>query len=836
MNLLEGSSAFQALANILGGADLTGTEWSATEPAFERLRIALTSSSPQASTEDLLVLVRQALLYEKARRGDEVACPELLINHAAFAKANWEASSLAARPGPNGWRVSPKLWSPTWLGEPLESVEWRASAEHPCRFGEGSGVEGDPFLTIAERSTYRSRGQRAAARAALTSPPGSTLAVALATGEGKSLIFQLAQVVGFAGDLPRGGINGTTLVVVPTVALAIDHEASSKHLADHRLPLAYRSGADSNVILIDRIRDGTQGLCFASPEAACGPLRGALLAAAKAGHLHALIIDEAHLVDQWGTSFRTEFQELSGLRRELLAEAPADAGPRTLLLSATLTESSLATLETLFGDGDPIKSIAAVNLRPEPDYWVAAPCSADERETRVLDALAHVPRPAILYVTEVEHAKAWLRLVRGAGYRRVRMLHGGTGANEREEILKLWRNGALDLVIGTSAFGLGIDYQHARTILHACVPETLDRFYQEVGRAGRDGRASLSIAMPAYGDFAPAERLGEQKVISTARGLVRWTSMFESALPVDSKLIAVNVNARPSASEDDIDMQGERNIDWNVRTLTLLARAGLIELVGRPPRSDDDETLRLCIRILNDGHQLAGTWSGTVAPVREAIAKASTRNFNLMRRFLNANECPARVFETLYGADKVISSCSRCQLCRTEPSHRGAPKLPREPVCPWPGRPLKPMLAALVGDGGRLLVTDDPHVRDNRWHRRFAELLDALSRQGVHKLALLGDTEIDEARTFERIKRRAFFVGRSATALTTGLPPGPELVLVGRGVHLTKANLKARASGDERIFIVPPDHAAPDKPDLALTEIFSGSQLSFDQFYGRLMA
>ncbi|KNH02926.1 ATP-dependent DNA helicase RecQ [Qipengyuania citrea LAMA 915] len=836
MSHLSGAAAFEALARLLAESSTIKVDWTAAEPAFERLRAALVASPQQASVRDLQVLLRQALWYEKARRGDNSSHPEAIINHPAFAGANWVATGLRALAAAKGWRVHVEAWLPTWLGGPTESVEWFAAAEFPCRFGEGSGVAGDPFLAAVNRQSYRSTGQRAAARAALTTPPGSTLAVGLATGEGKSLLFQLAQVVGFSGDAPRGGVPGTTLVIVPTVALALDHEASSLDLTEHRAPLAYRSGAESNVLLTDRIREGSQGLCFASPEAACGPLRGALLVAAKMGYLRALIIDEAHLVDQWGTSFRTEFQELSGLRRELIAAAPQDAGPRTLLLSATLTESSLATLETLFGDGGPIRSLAAVNLRPEPDYWIATPCTANEREQRVLEALAHVPRPAILYVTEVKHAKAWQRIVREAGYRRVRMLHGGTSASEREQILKLWRDGALDLVIGTSAFGLGIDYQHARTILHACVPETLDRFYQEVGRAGRDGRASLSLALPAFEDFGPAERLGEQKVISVDRGMVRWTSMFESAVPVGEGLVAVNVDARPSVAEDDIDMRGARNTDWNVRTLTLLARAGMVELVGRPPTASEKGPTRLAIRILDDGHQRPDWWAERVAPVREGIAKASRRNFDLMRRFLRADECPARVFEALYGAENVLSSCSRCRLCRADPTYRGNASAPREPISPWPGRLLQPTLDELIGSGGRLLVADDPNMRDERWHRRFSELLQALTNQGMCKLALIGETGIDEQRAFSRVDHRAFFVGRSATLVGTSLPPGPELVLVGRGVRLNKANLRRRETGNERIFMLPPNLAAPDKPDLALTEIFDGSQLSFDQFYGRLTA
>lgn len=836
MSHLSGAASFQALSDLLRGRSTAGVGWTAAEPAFERLRAALVVYSPRASKRDLVVMLRQALSYEQGQRGIGGTPPEVAVEHPAFAGADWSASSLRALPLQNGCRVSLEAWSPIWLGQPRESVELRAASEVPCRFGEGSGVAGDPFLSAVRRTTYRSVGQRAAARAALSTPPGGTLAVALATGEGKSLLFQLAQMVGFTGAPPLGEIPGTTLVIVPTVALALDHEASSLPLMGHRSPLAFRSGAESNALLIERIHDGTQGLCFASPEAACGPLRGALLSAARSGTLHSIIVDEAHLVDQWGTGFRTEFQELSGLRRELIAAAQSSTRLRTLLLSATLTASSLAALEALFGDGNPLRSLAAVTLRPEPDYWIAAPCTAAEREQRILDALAHVPRPAILYVTEVKHAEAWLGRVREAGYSRVRMLHGGTSAEAREEILADWRNGTLDLVIGTSAFGLGIDYQHARSILHACVPETLDRFYQEVGRAGRDGRASLSISAPAHDDFGPAERLGERKVISIDRGLLRWRAMFENAVTVDHGLVAVDVDVRPSVSESDIDMTGDRNTDWNIRTLTLLARAGIIELVGRHSREIETGPARLTVRILDDGHQRLECWSERVAPVRDAVAIASRENFALMRRYLRGNECPTRILEELYGTENVVPSCSRCFLCRADSGCRMPETVPREPVSPWPACPPHPTVAELIGSGGRLLVIDDPGGRDDQWHRRFAELLEVLSRQGVTKLAMIGETALNEERAFARVQRRAFFVARSTTLIGTGLPPGPELALLGRGVQLNKANLKRRVPGDERIFILPPNLAAPGKPDLPLVDVFAGGKLSFEQFYRRMTA
>src|SRR5262249_53120949 len=159
------------------------------------------------------------------------------------------------------------------------------------------GAPGDPFLGAINRTRYQSPGQRGAVRAALTAPPGSVLVICLPTGEGKSLVFQAVSEVGFADPgVPPG--PGVTLVVTPTVALAQDHERACLDRGLPDQPRAYIGGeAMRNQLIVQRVAEGTQGLVFASPEAACGPMRRALLRAAEIGALRALVIDEAHVVD-----------------------------------------------------------------------------------------------------------------------------------------------------------------------------------------------------------------------------------------------------------------------------------------------------------------------------------------------------------------------------------------------------------------------------------------------------------------------------------------------------------------------------------------------------------
>lgn len=829
MGELDGHDAFAALTSLLAGAE--GSAWTALAPSVERLRIALTEAPQRASAIDLAVLLRQALRFEHARRNYAVS-PTVFVAHGRFADfESWDRLGMRATWAAGGRQVTALPWRPGWLsGSGEHGVDAFAAAEAVRREFNTTDSEGDPFLVAVGRPSYRSRGQRAAVRAALSTPAGGTLVVALPTGEGKSIIFQLAQRVGFVGGGHDEG-PGVTLVIVPTVALAVNHEAEAVNVCGLSKPLAFQGGNDAeNSVIAKRIADGSQGLCFASPESACGRLRDPLRQAAEAGHLRALVVDEAHLVDQWGTGFRTEFQELSGLRRELLAAAPPRHRMRTLLLSATLTDASLETLRALFGTDGAFESIAAVQLRPEPDYWVAPVAAEQQRIDQVIEALHHTPRPAVLYVTEVADAIAWRARLLAAGFRRFAMIHGKTSRAEREDIVKQWRDGRLDIVIGTSAFGLGIDYSHARTIVHACVPETLDRFYQEVGRGGRDGRSSLSLIAPTAKDFVTAKKINAQQVIGIARGLRRWTTMFERKLTLADGGLAVRIDGRPGADERDIDMFGETNTDWNLRTVALMARAGLVRLLGTPYPRTEQEGDWLRVEIIDDHHLDLATWRQRVEPVRREAWRASRRNLDLMRKFLDDQHCPAELFEELYGADRLGRACSQCRLCRADPSRRGTSVPVGEPRAPWI-EPLHPSLARLFDLNGRLLITYDAGKLPRAASRRLSETLQRLQQADLAKLLILGDQPFDLPTVLQFAQRRPFFVSKVSSLALSRLPKGPELVMVGRDQRLEEQNLAIRPE-TPRMFLVPMEQEAPD--GRLLRDVFGGRKLTLDEFHARV--
>lgn len=828
MRELAGVDAFDALRGLLAG--LPQEAWRApTEPSIERLREALGDETSQASKLDLAVMLRQALRREDARRSYEVS-PRVEVKHPRLSGfRNWTEVGIVGDPIAGGWRVTAQAWQPEWLETTgALGVDDIAAGEAVRRSFNGQDCDGDPFLAAIGRANYRSVGQRTAVRAALSTPPGATLVIALPTGEGKSMIFQLVHAVGFVGDAPSSG-HGVTLVIVPTVALGVNHEEEAVSICGLARPLAYQGGAAAtNAVISERVACGVQGLCFASPEAACGPLRGALRQAAEAGRLRALVVDEAHLVDQWGTGFRSEFQELSGLRQELLAAAPAGNELRTLLMSATLTDQSLETLRSLFGVGDAFESLAAVSLRPEPDYWIA---KADEsaRDARVMDALHHVPRPVILYVTEVKQAEMWRRSLKSAGFGRLGMVHGKTSREDRENVVSKWRDGLLDIVIGTSAFGLGIDYPHARSVVHACVPETLDRFYQEVGRGGRDGRAALSLIAPKPSDFQMAKQISLQRVITVDRGLERWEGLFAGKRPTGGIRFAVRVDGSPGTTVDDIDMTGDWNADWNLRTLALMARAGLVRLLGAPRSLLSVPGDWLEIELLDDEHLDRKIWEQRVEPVRAQGQAAGFRNLELMRRYLTNRTCPADLLEELYGRERVARTCASCSRCRERHDARGPTVATGEPRAPWL-LPTPPLLARLFDVDSRLLVTYGD-VSTRAESRRLGETLERLSRMGLAKLILLGEVPFDRERVLRFARSSPFFVSALPSLISSRLPNGPEMVFVGHGQRIGEATYSA-SGGRARMFVVPEGQRAPTGH--LLRDVFGGRALTLDEFHARV--
>ena len=451
--------------------------------------------------------------------------------------------------GPDFFVVSAEPWHPAWLPQ-AEQVSPETPLFKEERRRSHEPVSGDPFLRALGYETYQSVGQREAIRTILTAPPESTLVVNLPTGSGKSLC---AHLPAWLASKPVG----VTIVVVPTVALAIDQDRAFKAQTKTNIATAYYSdtsieGQERREEIRDRIRQGTQPIVFTSPEGLIESLSFSVYEAARQGSLRYLVIDEAHIVEQWGDEFRPEFQELAGFRRSLLRVCRDNKLPGfpTLLLTATVTESCLDTLETLFGEPGPFEIVSSVQLRPEPSYWFAYCGSEAERKERLLEAIAHLPRPLIIYGSKVKDVDHLHRYLQQAGYKRCAKMTGKSSQRERLDLLNKWQDGLIDIVVATSAFGLGVDLPDVRAVIHVCIPETIDRFYQEVGRGGRDGKATLSLVLHTHQDNEIAKELSKTKYIKTDLGIQRWREMFAAKRLLTDNRFQIPITVSPPYNPD----------------------------------------------------------------------------------------------------------------------------------------------------------------------------------------------------------------------------------------------------------------------------------------------
>jgi superfamily II DNA helicase RecQ len=555
-----------------------------------RLAMALKDWSETATgSADVLVLLRQVI----RSYGQRLVIQESLWHELGAGDISTGLWSTIDSDAPGTVQVMADAWHAEWLqnAEEIDRLEQRRRNEQ---------VLGDGLLYTMTKGVftgYQSMAQRAAVQGCLFCQAGSTLLVTMPTGMGKSLTVLLPAWYASKGGRIKGG---TTLVIVPTVSLAIDQQKNALHFFDSALspehmPQSWTADTsqETRAHIRSGIQYGTLPILFMSPEALMeSELYSICLEAADRGTINWLVIDEAHLVETWGAGFRTRFQFLAAYCEQLLDRS--DGTLRTLLLSATVSRKCAALLQRLFGSKGSFYSIQANRLRPEPSYWFRFSTYSSKREKRVLEAIHYLPRPAILYVSKLEDARRWEELLRHRNFRSMEVFTGETSYDKRQKLIRAWRASELDLMIATSAFGVGIDKSDVRTIIHACLPENVDRFYQEVGRAGRDGYSAISLLCTTIDDYKVAVSMTKSARITPQQAANRWEGMRKTARFLSAEhadIVLVDTNAPPV---DEPEMRSsDRNREWNEHTLLLMQRCGLVHVL------DTREDIALALQALN---------------------------------------------------------------------------------------------------------------------------------------------------------------------------------------------------------------------------------------------
>ena len=328
-----------------------------------------------------------------------------------------------------------------------------------------------------------------------------------------------------------------------------DCAAALRLLNAYQRLMYYHSGcsADELVCALDK---NLVRMLFISPEALIKntKIQSSIFKANSRGHLKNIVIDEAHMIIEWGTSFRVDFQCLDSFRRLL---ADDNASLRTYLLSATFSKKTVDNLKNFYSDNGRWIEIRPDTLRKEPRFDIIKCRSYTEKHERIKELVCKLPRPMIIYVNSPDDAETIYGELSESGFDNIRVFTGKTGSAERERIINEWVNDKFDLMIATCAFGVGVDKKDVRTVIHSYVPSGADQYYQECGRGGRDGLPCLSVMLYTDDDIKAAMSM-TQKVLTVEKLCGRWFSMLNSRktnIQLDS--IIIDTSVRPDYSDTD---------------------------------------------------------------------------------------------------------------------------------------------------------------------------------------------------------------------------------------------------------------------------------------------
>ena len=334
---------------------------------------------------------------------------------------------------------------------------------------------------------------------------GRNAVVVMPTGAGKSLCYQL----------PATLLPGVTLVVSPLIALMKDQV---EQLEARGIPATCINSTLTDPERMERLRklrEGAYKLVYVAPERFRSP--SFLDAVAEAG-VSLFAIDEAHCISQWGHDFRPDYALLGKVRKRLRP-------PRTVALTATATPEVVDDVVKSLLMKDPRVFVAGFD-RPNLFLEVAA-AGGDEDKRQGCEQLIEEGGAGIIYCSTRKSAESLFRALRKKG-RPLVLYHAGMDDDARHRAQDEFMANPNGVAVATNAFGMGIDKSDIRFVVHANIPKAVEAYYQEIGRAGRDGKDSRAVLLFNHSDVFTQERLIQGAHPSEAAFRDLWRVLLEA--------------------------------------------------------------------------------------------------------------------------------------------------------------------------------------------------------------------------------------------------------------------------------------------------------------------
>ena len=318
------------------------------------------------------------------------------------------------------------------------------------------------------------------------------------TGGGKSLCYQL----------PAIASDALTVVVSPLIALIADQHRRLLEAGQRSAMLASVQGDEANQAALDQVRSGAAQIVFCAPERFAGR---SLRAALARRDIALFVVDEAHCVSEWGHDFRPDYLRLRPVIEAL-------GRPPIMAATATATPKVAAEIEARLGLRDPALVRRGFD-RPNLSFDVVA-FAGDGAVARKRAALLGglkdpANRPAIVYCGTRKDTEATRELLGEHGIGAA-AYHAGMSSPSREAAQQRFMAGDVDVVVATNAFGMGVDKAGIRSVWHWALPTSVEAYYQEAGRAGRDGEPARAVLLAMRGDLGRLIQFIKESELSAA--------------------------------------------------------------------------------------------------------------------------------------------------------------------------------------------------------------------------------------------------------------------------------------------------------------------------------